>query len=124
MQLASLLKVPRLLALPHRVSEEPETGMQKGDRKGWGWRTRRARLCYHCPSGGRAECKSASITYKLLPQAAAIEHLLTHFNIDPKEIPTFLSFFFLKCKKLSAALERGSLDRPFNAKKKGAADGA
>lgn len=25
-------------------------------------------------------------------------------------------FFFLKCKKLSAALERGSLDRPFNAK--------
>lgn len=94
-QLASLLKVPGLLALPHRVSEEPETGMQKGARKGWGWRTRRrARLCYHCPSGGRAECKSASITYKLLPQAAAIEHLLTHFNIDPKEIPTFLLFFF------------------------------
>lgn len=35
--------------------------------------------------------------------------------------PSFL-FFFLKCKKLSAALERGSLDRPLNAK--GAADGA
>lgn len=27
-----------------------------------------------------------------------------------------LVFFFLKCKKLSAALERGSLDRPFTAK--------
>lgn len=60
------------------------------------------------------------IVYQLLPQAAATEHLLTHLNIDPKEIPTFRSifffFFFLKCKKLSAALERGSLDRPFNAK--------
>lgn len=41
----------------------------------------------------------------------------------PRIVPTifFLSFFFLKCKKLSAALERGSLDRPFNAKSKGAA---
>lgn len=61
-----------------------------------------------------AECKFAAV--QLLPQ-----HLLTH--PDPREIPTFLSFFFfLKCKKLSAALERGSLDRPLNAK--GAADGA
>ncbi|XP_067151329.1 uncharacterized protein [Apteryx mantelli] len=33
----------------------------------------------------------------------------------------FLFFLFLKCKKLSAALERGSLDRPFIAKEKTAA---
>lgn len=46
----------------------------------------------------------------------------SHGNIDPKQDSTFFTFF-LKCKKLSAALERRSLDRPFYAKEKGAADG-
>lgn len=75
---------------------EPETGLQErgqGGRNGARGQGGGAMLCYHCPSQGGAECKSASITYKLLPQAAAIEHLLTHFNIDPKEIPTFFFFF-------------------------------
>lgn len=123
MQLASLLKVPRLLAPPTEFQKSLRLGCRKGQ-EGTGLEDEAGKVVLSCPSGGRAECKSASITYKLLPQAAAIEHLLTHFNIDPKEIPTFSFFFFLKCKKLSAALERGSLDRPFNAKKKGAADGA
>lgn len=106
--------------LPSPVGLEEEERLRRGCRKGTrerrGWRTRGGtRLCYHCLSGGGAECKSASVTCKFSPQAAAIERLLTHFNIDRKETPTFL-FFFLKCKKLSAALERGSLDRPFNAK--------
>lgn len=68
-----------------------------------GWRTRRwgKVVLSRYPYRWGAECKSASIIYKLLPQAAATEHLLTHLNIDPKEIPTFLSifFFFFKVQK-------------------------
>lgn len=107
---------PGFLPSPLGLEEEESLRLAAGrgpGRDGAGGRGG-TRLCYHCLSGGGAECKSASITYKFLPQAAAIERLLTHFNIDRKETPTFL--FFLKCKKLSAALERGSLDRPFNAK--------
>lgn len=70
-------------------------GCRKGAGEGGaGGREGGARLCYRYPHRWGAECKSASVLYKLLPRAAAIEHLLTHLNIDPKEIPTFLSFFF------------------------------
>lgn len=112
-QLASLLKVahvsdPRGLGSvpsPSPVGFPPpggfweeaslRLGCRKGARKGGaGGREGGARLCYRYPHRWGAECKSASVLYKLLPQAAAIEHLLTHLNIDPKEIPTFLSFFF------------------------------
>lgn len=101
--------------------EEPETGLQE---RGQGGRdgSEDKEVGQGCaitvlPEGEQSANRRLSLLSSC-PQAAAIEHLLIHFNIDPKEIPTFLffSFFFLKCKKLSAALERGSLDRPFNAK--------
>lgn len=95
--------VPGLLPLPHRASGggEPEAGLQERGREGTGWgQDGGTRLCYRLPFGWGAECKPASIVYQLLPQAAATEHLLTHLNIDPKEIPTFRSiFFFFKVQK-------------------------
>lgn len=105
MQLASLLGVAHAsdpwclgsFPSPTGLQEEESRrlGCREGARKeGAGGREGGAGLCYRYPHRWGAECKSASVTCELLPRAAATEHLLTHLNIDPKEIPTFLSFFF------------------------------
>lgn len=71
--------------------------------------------------GGRVLCylssEAVESTSPTGTQAPPHTEILTQSKIRP-----FFTFF-LKCKKLSAALERGSLDRPFYAKEKGAADG-
>lgn len=104
----ALLGAPGLLALPCRASgEEPETELQERGQGGVGLEDEAAgQGCAITVLPEGEQSANESITSKLLPQAAAIEHLLTHFNIDPKEIPTFLLFFFKVQKALCCPRER------------------
>lgn len=122
----SLLGELGLLALPRRASgEEPETGLQERGQGGIGLEDEEAGqgcAITVLPEGEQSANPRLSLIsscHRLL-----LLSISSHISIltQKKFRPFFL--FFLKCKKLSAALERGSLDRPFNAKKKGAADGA
>lgn len=125
-RMQSLLGELGLLALPCRASgEEPETGPQERGQGGMGLEDEEAGqgcAITVLPEGEQSANPRLSLIsscHRLLLSSIS-SHIST--LTQKKFRPFFL--FFLKCKKLSAALERGSLDRPFNAKKKGAADGA
>lgn len=101
-----------LLALPPRPFPEQGGGQEEspgpGSRKGTEGQLGKKRgegCAINILTDWGAECKFAYNIYKLLPQAAAVS-TSSHFHIDPKRNHDLFFPFFLKCKKLSAALER------------------
>lgn len=98
---ASLLKVPRLLALPEF---QKSLSRGRGGKGAGGAEDGRRGCAITVLEGGQSANPVRHC--ELLPQAAARERLLTHLQTDPKAIPTFLSFLFKVQKALCCPRER------------------